>query len=173
MDATAGNGHDTLFLASLVSPGGTVHAFDVQMKALHRTEERLREKGVRDGTVILHHIGHEFAAATLAAAGVIAIRAAMFNLGYLPRGDPAIITQPNTTIRAVADMLSLLDSQGIITLVMYVGHPGGESEAAALRAFIQQIPTSEFMARHYRPAPHRDHSPELIVIERLDGTCGT
>jgi len=32
VDATAGNGHDTLFLAQLVGDSGQVYAFDVQKK---------------------------------------------------------------------------------------------------------------------------------------------
>lgn len=41
IDATAGGGVDTLFLARTVGPGGHVYAFDVQQAALDRTRERL------------------------------------------------------------------------------------------------------------------------------------
>lgn len=41
VDATAGGGVDTLFLARIVGPGGRVYAFDVQAEALARTRARL------------------------------------------------------------------------------------------------------------------------------------
>ena len=39
VDATMGNGKDTLFLAELVGPKGRVHAFDVQPEAVERTRD--------------------------------------------------------------------------------------------------------------------------------------
>ena len=41
VDATAGNGHDTVFLAQRVLPGGRVFAFDVQAGALERTQSQI------------------------------------------------------------------------------------------------------------------------------------
>src|SRR3954454_12453143 len=41
VDATAGNGHDTLFLAERVLPGGRVFAFDVQTEAIDATRVRV------------------------------------------------------------------------------------------------------------------------------------
>lgn len=46
IDATAGGGNDTAFLARCVGPGGTVYAFDIQLDALRRTEERLVRGGL-------------------------------------------------------------------------------------------------------------------------------
>ena len=43
VDATAGGGVDTLFLARLVGPDGRVFAFDVQAEALDRTRQRLED----------------------------------------------------------------------------------------------------------------------------------
>lgn len=41
VDATMGNGHDTLFLAQLVGENGKVDAFDIQEAALLATKEKL------------------------------------------------------------------------------------------------------------------------------------
>lgn len=46
IDATAGRGHDTAFLCSLVGETGEVAAFDVQQEALDSTAKRLEELGV-------------------------------------------------------------------------------------------------------------------------------
>lgn len=49
VDATAGNGHDTLFLAQLVGDSGAVYAFDIQQQAVDATIGRLKEHGLEKG----------------------------------------------------------------------------------------------------------------------------
>ena len=43
IDATMGNGHDTLFLSQLAGPSGCVLAFDIQQAALDSTQALLQE----------------------------------------------------------------------------------------------------------------------------------
>ena len=43
VDATMGNGHDTLFLCELAGKSGTVWAFDIQEKAVLNTRALLSE----------------------------------------------------------------------------------------------------------------------------------
>ena len=54
------------------------------------------------------------------------IDAAIFNLGYLPKGDKSIVTKPDTTIQAINSLLSLMSIEGIIVLVIYHGHSEGQ-----------------------------------------------
>ena len=58
IDATVGNGNDTLFLSSLVGSSGKVFGFDIQKEALERTLARL-QKDKADENVQLFHSGHE------------------------------------------------------------------------------------------------------------------
>ena len=58
VDATMGNGHDTLFLAELVGEKGQVHAFDIQQQALEQTTKRLNEANLTS-RVACHLVGHE------------------------------------------------------------------------------------------------------------------
>lgn len=58
VDATAGNGHDTLFLAQLVGDEGQVYAFDVQKEAVDATLLRLLDHGLEHRAVVLNK-GHE------------------------------------------------------------------------------------------------------------------
>ena len=43
IDATAGNGHDSLFLAQQVGPSGRIFAFDIQQLAIDATRQRLEK----------------------------------------------------------------------------------------------------------------------------------
>jgi ubiquinone/menaquinone biosynthesis C-methylase UbiE len=45
IDATVGNGHDTLFLATRVGATGKVYGFDIQQEALDSAYQRLQQAG--------------------------------------------------------------------------------------------------------------------------------
>jgi predicted methyltransferase len=172
VDATAGNGVDTLFLARTVGPRGRVFAFDVQEAALARTRERL-EKARPDerqalAPVTLLLAGHERMREHIPAGLRGRIRAVMFNLGYLPGADPAIITRPSTTIAAMQAALGLLQPGGVLTAVLYPGHPGGDAEAEAVERWIaEQVPPSAAQAVLYR-FPHRPKAPYLMALEKKE-----
>ena len=65
IDATAGNGHDALFLAQTVTPGGRVYVFDVQPAALDATKQRLLAAGIDESAFELFNCGHETIAETM------------------------------------------------------------------------------------------------------------
>ena len=117
IDATAGNGHDTLFLAELAGEQGLVHAFDIQPVALERTKALLESRGLL-GRVRLHLADHVDVAKLVAPP----VQAVMFNLGYLPGSNKEVKTAPANTIAALAASLSLLPG-GIISVVTYSGIP--------------------------------------------------
>jgi len=128
VDATVGNGHDTLFLASCVGPSGSVIGFDVQQEALARATERLRAAQIDLAVFRPHWSGHE----NLAEWVTGPVAAVMFNLGYLPGGDHTVTTRGETTVRALRQAWKLLRPAGILSVVCYRGHPSGAEEAAAV-----------------------------------------
>jgi tRNA1(Val) A37 N6-methylase TrmN6 len=130
VDATAGNGHDALFLAQQVAPGGHVHAFDIQPEAIVRAQHRIAEAGLADH-VTFHHTDHASMATRLPHESV---RAVLFNLGYLPGSDRATTTMRDSTLTALHAAAQLLHSGGLLSLVCYPGHPQGAEELAEIRA---------------------------------------
>ena len=127
VDATMGNGHDTLFLCELVGQGGRVYAFDVQEDAVSRTRDRLREAGLLQ-RARLFRLGHEHMAEQVQ--GLVS--AVVFNLGWLPGGDHTVTTRTASTRQAVLAALELLKPGGIVTICAYPGHPEGEKELEML-----------------------------------------
>jgi predicted methyltransferase len=130
IDATAGNGHDTLFLARQVGSTGCVHAFDVQQAALDETRKRLDSAGLSG--VILHRECHSRMSQFVPASLHRAIAAVTFNLGYLPGGEKSLITRPETSLRAIQAAVELVRPGGMVTVLCYRGHPGGRAETEAI-----------------------------------------
>lgn len=162
VDATAGNGHDTVFLARQVGPHGRIYAFDIQKRALAETRCRLREVGLTERVVLIHD-GHEKMREYVdeVVGGVV------FNLGYLPGGDKTIVTRPETTLAALDAALELLAPGGVVVFVVYTGHSGGKREGRELRSRAAQLPASRFQVLQQRFLNVRKSCPpELVAIRR-------
>jgi ubiquinone/menaquinone biosynthesis C-methylase UbiE len=132
VDATAGNGHDTAFLAEAVGDRGKVIAIDIQAEAIAATRQRLLESGL-ESRVELHHTSHAEMGKLAAGGSATAI---VFNLGYLPGTDRELITQAETTLQALAASAVVLKKGGVLAVICYPGHPGGDDEAAEVLGFL-------------------------------------
>lgn len=165
IDATAGNGYDTLFLARLVGDKGKVISFDIQLEAINNTRQRLTAEKLLH-RVDLIHSGHEQIDKYVDIN--LEISAAMFNLGYLPGGDHNIITKPDTTLKALRSCLVRLKKGGIVTIVIYTGHKGGKEEKTSLLKFCSRLDQKIFTVLHYHIINQVNEPPSLIVIEKYN-----
>lgn len=161
MDATAGNGADTLYLARLVGPKGKVYSFDIQEKALLATRELLEKAGFA-GRVTLIQAGHEEIESFVTGP----VDAVIFNLGYLPGSDHSIVTRAGTTVVAVNSALNLLRPGGRIGLVIYTGHPGGGEEYAAVENLAVSLDRTRFNVIRINFLNRAAHAPVVIVVEK-------
>lgn len=164
IDATVGNGSDTVLLATLVGPTGKVIGFDVQKQAIENTEKKLMLTGLADRVILLHQ-GHETVTDVLSD-HTEEIGGAIFNLGYLPGSDKTIITEKNTTIPAVNALLPKLRTGSYILLVVYSGHAGGMEEKNALLDYVSGLNQSLFKVLQYGFINQINHPPFLIAIEK-------
>lgn len=161
VDATAGNGHDTLFLAQLVGPEGKVYAFDIQQQALDNTKARLAEAGC-SGRVELLLIGHEQMKLHVSEP----VHAVMFNLGYLPGTDHQVITQPDNTLKALHGAVQMLAPGGILSVVVYPGHSGGDQEAQQVDDWARSLSSQDFAVMRMQFWNRQPTVPYLLVIEK-------
>ena len=161
VDATCGNGNDTLFLANLVGRTGKVYGFDVQQMAVNNTKQRLIEHGHFNTDVILD--GHEHVLRYISQE----ISGAIFNLGYLPGSDMSITTHSKTTWKAVTDLLSLLKKNGVIVLVIYHGHAEGKKEREELEELIANLDNYKTSVLRYEFL-NKNNAPYIIAIEKVN-----
>ena len=162
VDATMGNGNDTLLLAGLVGAEGKVYSFDIQDTALINTAKKLREAGVSD-IVVLICDGHE----NIDAYVPKGIKAVMFNLGYLPKGDHSIGTKACTTIEALKKSMELLMDGGIITMVIYYGGDSGFEEKEAVMEYIRTIDCRKYSVLVCDFVNQINCPPIAVCIEKI------
>lgn len=159
IDATAGNGHDTRYIAELVGEQGHVYAFDIQEEALRKTSERLGEFRNR-ATLILDGHQHVLNYVTREISGAI------FNLGYLPGSDHSVVTKGETTLQAIEGILKQLKIGGLIVLVVYHGHEGGKEERDAVMDYVASLPQTHADVMKYEFLNQVNHPPFIVAIEK-------
>ena len=171
VDATAGVGHDAAILASLVGPGGTLHALDVDAAALEACAQRVRDEAGEANAACLRTSAQSHAAPP---PGLVPRSATVvaFNLGFLPtraRSDAAPpTTDAETTVEALASWaLGAVKPGGHVSLAIYPGHDQGAREAVALRAFAERLPSSAWRATAHQPVNHEPTAPFLLSLHRL------
>lgn len=172
VDATMGNGYDTKFLAEL---GANVYAFDVQEEALNATEKRLDDAGIKnqifeknlsnlltEPLVNLVLSGHE----KLSEYVKEPIKAAIFNLGYLPKTDKSVVTKADTTLTALDALTNQLVVGGRIAIMIYYGHEGGMEEKDAVIKWTSSLPQKDWEVTSYAPLNQIHTPPILVLIEK-------
>lgn len=165
VDATCGNGHDTLFLAQAMQgafPAAPwqVLAFDVQEAALHATQARLAEQGLARH-LSLHGQGHQTASQTLQEHMRLCV--VMFNLGYLPGSDKTVTTRQHNTLQALSTLAARLVPGGLISLHTYGGHQGGKEEMEAVEAWCTALPFPAWRVARYACC-NKQHNPETLFL---------
>ncbi|KGX86765.1 tRNA (mnm(5)s(2)U34)-methyltransferase [Pontibacillus litoralis] len=163
LDGTAGNGHDTLFLSSLVGEEGHVLSFDIQQQAINATKAKLNEKKITNVTLI--HDSHE-KIHTYMPSEHEQIGGAIYNLGYLPGSDKSIITTPNTTLASIQTTLQYLKQHRLLVLVVYHGHPGGEEEKEALMKYLATLDQKHYSVLRYGFINQANNPPFILAIEK-------
>ena len=165
IDATSGNGNDTLLLCQLVGKTGKVIGFDIQEAAITATKQVLLSAGLADRARLLlksHTHMSEYA-------GECTVDCIVFNFGYLPTGDHAIATRPDTSIDAIRQGLLLLKKGGLMSLCIYSGGDSGFAERDALLAYLKELDSRCYIVilSSYYNRPNHPPIPVLIYKMKL------
>ncbi len=162
IDATAGKGYDTVFLAKCVGQNGLVHAVDIQQQAIEETRARLEKEGLL-GRVRLHQMDH----AVLGELDVKDVAVIIFNLGYLPGYAQVVMTQGNTTIQAMAQSLNMLRKHGLMLLTVYPGTVQGCHEHHLIQRYIAGLDQKQVDVVEMRFPNRVNASPYGILLQKL------
>ena len=162
IDATAGRGRDTALLCRLAGETGRVLALDIQPRAVEETRALLKREGLDAiGRVVLDshaRIGSYAAPGT--------VDAIVFNLGWLPGGDHAVRTGPETTLPALEQSLLLLKPGGAISLCLYYGGVSGYGERDAVLAWLETVDPRRYTVLASRFVNRTGDPPIPVWIRR-------
>lgn len=164
IDATCGNGHDTLALAAAAP--AKLYAFDIQRQAVEATRQRLIDKGFADSLIsgafsIICDSHSRMSEYVKEKANVI-----VFNLGYLPGGDKSLVTECIDTIEAVKASLDLLAKDGLVCITMYSGHEEGLKERDMLLTLSNKLDPKVYHAAYVSFPNQQNSPPEILLITK-------
>lgn len=160
IDATLGNGHDSLYILNQKAFTGKILSFDIQEQAIQTCQEKFYDQ--KNMTII--HDSHANLNHYLEPDQVI--HGAIFNLGYLPGGNHEITTEFESTYQAIQTIGQHLISKGKIILVVYHGHPQGKKERDLLLQALEQWPQDKYHVLKYQFINQVNHPPFCLVIEK-------
>lgn len=152
IDATAGNGKDSLILSKMLFPPdfkkptnrNPVHddktpkliSIDIQQLACENTlsllEEHLDSDILKNNVQVLHQSHAPMPSLRKESVGLIC-----YNLGYLPGGCKEAQTQMTTTIYSLADSALLIRPGGLLSVLSYPGN--GWREHCAVSYFMEGL----------------------------------
>ncbi len=150
IDATIGNGNDTLILAKKASKGH-VFGFDISSQAIENTKKLLEINNISNVTIF--KTSHENMLNTLKDYKK-KISLITFNLGYLPKHDKNITTKSKSTIKAIIDSYELIHNNGVILITVYPHHDEGKKEHIALNEFIKDKKYKIYHNNDNKEAPY-------------------
>ena len=161
IDATMGNGNDTLLLSQLCKENGHVFAFDIQQQALQNTQKKLIENNAPANYELLlqSHIHMSDYVKPESASCIV------FNFGYLPGGDHAKATKSSTSIQALNTALTLLKKHGQLSLCIYSGGDSGFEERDAVLAWLKNLDPKKYLVikTDYYNRPNHPPIPVLVI----------
>ena len=161
VDATCGNGNDTLFLANLCKKDGMVYSFDVQEEALDKAE-KLINTNTRPASVMFVNTGHENMEKVIKPK----VDVVMFNLGFLPNSDSYICTKPETTIPALKSAINILRESGMLTVLCYPGTEEGRMETDEVIKWLNKLDKNELEISEHLSEKPDETTPVLYVVEK-------
>lgn len=157
VDMTAGNGNDSLFILDEIKANRVV-AFDIQKEAEEATKNLLGEREnflfILDSHANIDQYIKE------------KIDLAVYNLGYLPKGDKAIATTYESTLESLRKLLHLLRKNSKVYITIYPGHDQGRIEAAKIEDFIAILPNNKYSIMKISYPNKGTIAPYIVIIEK-------
>ena len=163
LDATCGNGHDTLFLCSVAGENGRVIGLDIQPQAAANTNALLAANGmaaIGRAECCDHRELLRFALPGSA-------DCVMFNFGWLPGAAHDVHSTADSTLPALQAGLDALKPGGVLAAVLYSGKVIGNAEKKAAAEFFRSLPLADYTVLICEFANWADTAPlPCFVIKR-------
>lgn len=161
LDATVGNGKDTVLMANMVGDSGKVYGFDIQEIAIEKTRELLKENNLIERAIFIKD-SHENLNKYIS----LKLDFIIYNLGYLPNGDKNIVTKSSSTIKSLKSSLNLLNYNGLLLINSYIGHAGGLEENIQIENLLKDLNQKEFNVLKHTFINQKNNPHILYIVEK-------
>ncbi len=155
VDATLGNGFDSLYLSNLVKDKGCIYSYDIQEISLENSQKLFNEHNVTN--VFMKLKSHEYIDEDN-------IDLAIFNLGFLPGSDKKIKTNKDSSLNAIKALLPKMNKENMLIIIcLYVGHVEGLEESIVIDEYLKVLPSSKYLVSKYQNY-NRPTSPYILTV---------
>jgi tRNA1(Val) A37 N6-methylase TrmN6 len=166
IDATCGNGHDTLKLCQLAlsNDKGKVYAIDIQKQAIESATHYLANhlSFALQTRVEFQERCHSTFPDVI---GPASVKLIVYNLGYLPGGNKDQTTQRHTSLQSLHHAQKLLQPGGMISITCYPGHVEGAREQEVILSYASRLSPQEWSCCHHTWL-NRSLAPSLLLIQK-------
>lgn len=164
IDATCGNGQDSLVLARHLDATGKLYLIDIQSDAIKQSRDKL--SGALPALLLervefIQGCHSQFPGSILPSS----VRLVVYNLGYLPGGDKALTTVTETTLKSMSAALDLLIPGGALSITCYPGHCEGKREEEAILNWAADLDPKSWSSSWHRWL-NRRASPSWLLIQK-------
>ena len=161
VDATCGNGHDSLFLCKTMKGKGFLYSFDIQAEAIEHTQRLLSHECKYSNYKLIHDCHSQINTYIKAP-----IDFAVYNLGYLPNSLSTLSTQGDTTLESLSKTVSQLALKGYVLIVAYLGHDNSK-ERDLIKEYLQNLDQKYYKAVHHKMINMNNYPPEVFILQKV------
>ena len=157
VDMTVGNGFDSKNILEILKPE-KLYCFDIQQEALDNSKKLLKQYSNFELVLENHKNFDKFVKEN--------IDFAMYNLGYLPKGDKNITTNAEDVEESLKKLLEKLNSKGIIFITFYIGHLSGQMESLELSKYLESLNQKEYTILKFTFENQKNLPPYVVMIQK-------
>lgn len=158
VDMTVGNGFDSKNILEILKPE-KLYCFDIQQEALDNSKKLLKQYSNFELVLENHKNFDKFVKEN--------IDFAMYNLGYLPKGDKNITTNAEDVEESLKKLLGKLNSKGLIFITFYIGHSAGQIESLEISKFLQNLNQKEYTILKFTFENQKNNQPYVVMIQKI------
>ena len=158
VDMTVGNGFDSKNILEALQPE-KLYCFDIQQEALENSKKLLNQYSNYELILENHKNFDKFVKEN--------IDFAIYNLGYLPKGDKYITTNAVEVEESLNKLLKKLNSKGTIFITFYIGHLSGQMESLELSKYLESLNQKEYTILKFTFENQKNNPPYVVMIQKI------
>lgn len=158
VDMTVGNGFDSKNILEILKPE-KLYCFDIQKEALDNSKKLLEQYSNYEVILENHKNFDKFVKEN--------IDFAIYNLGYLPKGDKFITTNAEDVEESLKKLIGKLNSKGIVFITFYIGHLSGQMESLEISKFLEGLNQKEYTILKFTFENQKNNPPYVVMIQKI------